>query len=112
MELKVYQVKLKIGDKIYFVFGNPKHQIIYSAFISRIVISKNKSMMYNFEDAKLVHTNKLAVAIDNPIISKKNGIDFGFFYDNNLDSKIPNGNIRIFSSKDKCINYLKEIKNG
>lgn len=111
MEIKVYSVKLKVGEKIYFVYDNPKYQIIYVAYISRIAIGKTTNFMYNFESAKLVHMNKLLVTLDEKKYKKKNDIDFGFFYDHNIDSGIPNGDIRIFTSKDKCTKYIKEVKN-
>lgn len=102
------ETKLDIGNKIYFVYGNPKeHIVVFSGIINKINIFKD-NIMYNFNYAKL--------ELDKDKIFGSNARfnDFGFFYEKYLNSETASRfgfSYPVFSSKQKCIEYLRGVKN-
>lgn len=109
------EVKAEIGQKIYVVFGDPSKQIILSAKISGIAINANSkeergyTIYYTYSHIKLANKkaklNKTFAEcgsvdeclIDIDCISKK-------------QSSIEMHNWPVFTSKEKCIAYLKNFK--
>ncbi len=101
------ETKLDIGDKIYFVYGDPKkHIVVFSGIINKINIFED-SIMYNF--------NQVKMELDKDKIFGSNAklYEFGFFYEKYLNSeKAPRFGFSypVFSSKQKCIEYLRRVK--
>lgn len=102
------ETKLDIGDKIFFIFGNPKKNIIVvSAKITRISIYTDHHIMYGFADAK--------VEVDKENVMKADYAKFGFCFEKDLDPKnsllLQQGlsAYPTFTSKQKCIDYLRKV---
>ena len=103
------ETKCDIGDKIYFVFGNPKKNIIvFSATITKISIFTGNNIMYTFGDARLEVDKK-------DLMKDRDWVKFGFFYEKDLDkgSSLLNAtgmsNWPVFTTKKKCIEYLRRV---
>ena len=110
------ETKLSIGDKIFFVFGNPKKNIIvFSAVINKITLFGQRDgsyrTMYNFVDA-VVEVNR------GPKIGHEDHVKFGFIYEEDLDTGNSLRNAQgmsgwpTFTSKEKCIKYLRKVTKG
>lgn len=103
------ETKCDVGDKIYFVFGNPKKNIIvFSATITKISIFTGNNIMYSFGDAK--------VEVDKEgLMKNKDYIKFGFFYEKDLDkgnslsNSLGLSNWPVFTTKEKCKEYLRRV---
>lgn len=104
------ETKCDVGQKIYFVFGDPKKNIIvFSGIITKISIFAKGRVMYHFNEVKL-EVDKNNMVKDNSFVQ------IGFFYEENLDSFYhPRGMScwPTFTSKKMCIEYLRRVtKNG
>lgn len=109
-----YNLKLELGQKIYYVWGNPKKDIVvFSAMVSRASLFYQKdgshTVMYNYINSKLV-VNK------GQEIDESNMQKYGFCYEHELDtgkSLRAGGGLSdwpVFTSKDKCIEWLRKQK--
>lgn len=104
----VLETKLEYGDKIYFIHGNPKKDfVIYSATIHHVTIFENKTILYNFVDAK--------IELDKSNKSKNICRLYGYFYERDLDSgnciknQLGLSALPVFSSKKICKEYLRRF---
>lgn len=110
------ETKLGIGDKIFFVFGNPrKNIVVFSAEISKVTLFGQRDgsyhTMYNFVDS-VIEVNR------GPKIDIKDYVKFGFVYEEDLDTGNSLRNTKglsgwpTFTSKEKCIKYLRKVTKG
>jgi hypothetical protein len=115
-----YNLKLEMFQKIYIVFGDPKKQTVLSAVVSHIAINtkdldeKEFSVTYTYSRIKLVRTKSKMLQKD-----KDNFISCGSVEGKYIDLKSRKEiysfgmhNWPVFTSKEKCIEYLRCFKNG
>lgn len=115
-----YDCKLQMYQKIYIVFGDPKKQIILSAYVCGVHITnsdfKNQEVFkyYTYDHIKLVRSKAKV-----PHNFEANLIACGSVDEKYVDMKSPQtthpigmSNWPVFTSKECCINYLRRFKNG
>jgi len=114
----MYGLNLKMFQKIYIVYGDPKNQCILSAKVRGIVINADRektnkySAYFTYNDIKFVRSkgkvsktlgNEMLQcgSVDNDLIDLEEPVAINSYAMHNWP---------VFSSKEKCIEYLRRCK--
>ena len=114
----MYDLKLEMFQKIYVVYGDPKNQCILSAQVRGIAINadinseKKYTVYFTYNKIKFIRSkNKVPKNFGDKLL------ECGSVYNGLVDLKEPitinsygMHNWPVFTSKEKCIEYLRRYK--
>lgn len=114
----MYGLNLEMFQKIYIVYGDPKNQCILSARVRGIAINekidsdKEYSIYFTYNKIKFVRSKKKVLkdfgdklltvgSVDNDLVDLKEPVAINSYGMHNWP---------VFTSKEKCIEYLRRYK--